>query len=92
VISARPEACPPYPVPLMVPGVQHHHDPDRLDHLLGPRGYLAASVQHGGKPPAELEIPAPFGPNWPGLAVAAELSTGIGARPEGPLASLGHVT
>ena len=35
---------------------------------------------------------APFGPNWPGLAVAAELSLGVDARPEGPLASLGHVT
>ena len=42
--------------------------------------------------PAELEVPAPFGPNWPGLAVAAELSMGVDARPEGPLASLGHVT
>jgi len=35
---------------------------------------------------------APFGPNWPSLAVAAELSMGVDARPEGPLASLGHVT
>jgi len=35
---------------------------------------------------------APFGPNWRSLAVAAELSMGVDARPEGPLASLGHVT
>jgi hypothetical protein len=34
-----------------------------LDHLLGAHGYLAAPVQHGGEPPAELEVPAPFGPN-----------------------------
>ena len=34
----------------------------------------------------------PFGPNWPSLAVAAELSMGVDARPEGPPASLGHVT
>lgn len=37
-------------------------------------------------------IPAPFGPNWPGPAVAAKLSMGVDARPEGPLASLGHLT
>ena len=30
----------------------------------GAHGYLAAPVQHGGEPPAELEVPAPFGPNW----------------------------
>jgi hypothetical protein len=76
----------------MVPGVQDPHDPDRLDHLLGAHGYLAAAVQHGGEAPAELEVPVPFGPNWPGLAVAAELSTGVDARPEGPLPSSGYVT
>ena len=37
-------------------------------------------------------VPAPFGPNWPGPAVAAKLSMGVDARPEGPLASLGHLT
>lgn len=58
----------------------------------GAHGYLAAPVQHGGEPLAELEVPAPFGPNCPGLAVAAELSVGVDARPEGPLASLGHMT
>ena len=58
----------------------------------GAHGYLAAPVQHGGEPPAELEVPAPFGLNCPGPAVAAELSVGVDARPEGPPASLGHVT
>ena len=58
----------------------------------GAHGYLAAPVQHGGEPPAELEVPAPFGLNCPGPAVAAELSVGVDARPEGPQASLGHVT
>src|SRR5580704_4309428 len=58
----------------------------------GAHGYLAAPVQHGGEPPAELEVPAPFGLNCPGPAVAAELSVGVDARPEGPSASLGHVT
>jgi hypothetical protein len=77
---------------LMVPGVQDPDGPDRLDHLLEAHGYLAAPVQHGGEPPAELEVPAPFGLNWPGPAVAAELSVGVDARPEAPLASLGHVT
>jgi hypothetical protein len=76
----------------MVPGVQDPDGPDRPDHLLGAYGYLAAPVQHGSEPPAELEVPAPFGLNWPGPAVAAELSVGVDARPEGPLASLGHVT
>ena len=42
----------------------------------GAHGYLAAPVQHGGEPPAELEVPAPFGPNWPGLAVAAKAEYG----------------
>jgi hypothetical protein len=37
----------------------------------GAHGYLAAPVQHGGEPPAELEVPAPFGLNCPGPAVAA---------------------
>jgi hypothetical protein len=92
VISARAPGVSTVPVPLMVPGVQDPHDPDRLDHLLGAHGYLAAPVQHEGEPPAELEVPAPFGPNWPGLAVAAELSMGVDARPEGPPASSGHVT
>jgi hypothetical protein len=46
----------------------------------------------GGEPPAELEVPAPFGLNCLDPAVAAELSVGVDARPEGPLASLGHVT
>ena|SRR5690349_7951344 len=45
-----------------------------------------------GEPPAEPGGTRPFGPNWPGPAVAAKLSTGVDARPEGPLASLGHVT
>jgi hypothetical protein len=58
----------------------------------GAHGYLAAPVQHGGEPPAELEVPAPFGLNCSGPAVAAELSVGVDARPEGPPASLGHVT
>ena len=58
----------------------------------GAHGYLAAPVQHGGEPPAELEVPAPFGLNCPGPAVAAELSVGVDARPEGPSESLGHVT
>ena len=79
------------PVPLVVPGVQDPDDPDLLDHLPGAHRYLAAPVQHGGEPPAELEVPAPFGPNWLGLAVVAELSMRVDARPEGPLASLGHV-
>lgn len=42
----------------------------------GAHGYLAAPVQHGGEPPAELEVPAPFGPNWPGPAVAAKAEYG----------------
>ena len=76
----------------MVPGVQDPDGPDRPDHLLGAHGYLAAPVQHGSEPPAELEVPAPFGPTgqvWPSRP---KLSMGIDARPEGPLASLGHVT
>ena len=45
-----------------------------------------------GEPPQNPGVPAPFRPNWPGPAVAAKLSTGVDARPEGPLASLGHLT
>jgi hypothetical protein len=82
VISARARGVSTVPIPLMVPGVQDPHDPDRLDHLLGAHGYLAAPVPARGEPPTELEVPAPFGPNWPGLAVAAELSMGVDARPE----------
>ena len=79
-------------IPLALRSVSAALIADRLDHLLKAHGYLAAPVQRGGEPPAELAVPAPFGPNWPGLAVAAELSMGVDARPEGPLASLGHVT
>jgi len=92
VISARAKGVSTVPVPLMVPGVQDPDGPDRLDHPSGGHGYLAAPVQHGGEPPAELEVPAPFGLNCPGPAVAAELSVGVDAWPEGPPASLGHVT
>ena len=92
MISAWAKGVSTVPVALMVPGVQDPDGPDRLDHLLGAHGYLAAPVQHGGEPPAELEVPAPFGPNCPGPAVAAELIVGVDARPEGPLASLGHET
>ena len=45
-----------------------------------------------GEPPAELEVPAPFGPTgqvWPSRP---KLSMGVDARPGGPLASLGHLT
>ena len=75
MISARARGASTVPVPLMVPGVQDPHDPDRLDHLLGAHGYLAAPSSPG-RAAAELEVPAPFGPNWPGLAVAAKAEYG----------------
>jgi hypothetical protein len=75
----------------MVPGVQDPDDPDRLDHLLGAHRYLAAPVQRRASRRQNSEY-RPFGPNWPSLAVAVELSMGVDARPEGLLASLGHVT
>jgi hypothetical protein len=52
----------------------------------------ATSPHPQGRAPGRSRSTAPFGPNWPSLTVAAELSMGVDARPEGPLASLGHVT
>jgi hypothetical protein len=92
VISARAKGVSTVPVPLVVPGVQDPDDPDLLDHLPGAHRYLAAPVQRGASRRQNPGVPAPFGPNWPGPAVAAKLSMGVDARPEGPLASLGHLT
>jgi hypothetical protein len=92
VISARAKGVSTVPVPLVVPGVQDPDDPDLLDHLPGAHRYLAAPVQRGASRRQNPGVPAPFGPNWPGPALAAKLSMGVDARPEGPLASLGHLT
>jgi hypothetical protein len=80
VISARAKGVSTVPVPLVVPGVQDPDDPDLLDHLPGAHRYLAAPVQRGASRRQNPGVPAPFGPNWPGPAVAATL------------ASLGHLT
>jgi hypothetical protein len=80
VISARAKGVSTVPVPLVVPGVQDPDDPDLLDHLPGAHRYLAAPVQRGASRRQNPGVPAPFGPNWPGPAVAAKL------------ASLGHLT
>lgn len=76
----------------MVPGVQ---DPMIRTGSITSAGRTGTSPRlssTGAEPPTVLEVPTPFGPIWPGLAVAAELSMGVDARPEGPLTSSGHVT
>ena len=92
MISARAKGVSTVPVSPMVPGVQDPDDPDRLDHLPGAHRNPAAPVQHGASRRQNSEYLPRSARTGPGLAVAAELSMGVDARPEGSPASLSHAT
>jgi len=92
VISARARGVSTVPVPLMVPGVQDPVDPDRARSSPRSAPVPRRTRPARGRAAGRTRSTAPFDPNWPSLAVAAELSMGVDARPEGPQASLGHLT